>query len=117
MENLDALLEDLRLTKQNVLQNNSSLTTPYTIDVNTTGSTFWSIPSSDNTDMKRKSRNSSSLPRRPLQENLTKLDRIINDIDDLDGSTDAYESHGQIQPLVTPPNITCTLQQLTVALK
>lgn len=44
--------------------------------------------------MKTKARNSSSLPRRPLQENLAKLDRILNEIDDIDGSVDAYESHG-----------------------
>nr|CDS30709.1 paxillin [Hymenolepis microstoma] len=94
MENLDALLEDLRLTKQNVLQRNPPLTTPYTNDINVACSTFWSTSSSNKfADIKRPTRTSSSLPRRPLQENLTKLDSIINDLDDLDGSTDAYESH------------------------
>ncbi|KAM7535902.1 hypothetical protein Aperf_G00000100302 [Anoplocephala perfoliata] len=92
MENLDALLEDLRVTKQHVLQRDSPISTPFAND--TIGSpNFWSSSSNNISDIKRKSRNSSSLPRRPLQENLSKLDRILNALDDLDGSTDAYESH------------------------
>ncbi|VDO09825.1 unnamed protein product [Rodentolepis nana] len=92
--NPNALLEDLRLTKQNVLQRNPPPTTPYTNDASAVGSTFWSTSNSNKfADVKRPSRTSSSFPRRPLQENLTKLDSIINDLDDLDGSTDAYESH------------------------
>ncbi|KAL5970943.1 hypothetical protein TSMEX_001250 [Taenia solium] len=81
----NALLEDLRVTKQHVLQRGSPIC-PTNGNKTTTEPKFWPQNSTDSSDMKLKSQ-----PRRPLQENLAKLDRILSDLDAIDGETDSRQ--------------------------
>ncbi|EUB60957.1 Paxillin [Echinococcus granulosus] len=85
----DALLEDLRVTKQHVLQQGLPI---FSTNGNgaATDPKLWSPNSATLSDVRQKSRPSISMPRRPLQENLAKLDRILSDLDEMDGDSDEF---------------------------
>ena len=81
------------MTKQHVLQQNP-LIPASNVNEFSSDPKFWSSNFSGVSQTHLKSRTSVSLPRRPLQENLTKLDRILNDLDEIDGYAGGYESQG-----------------------
>lgn len=80
------------MTKQHVLHQNFHI--PSSNDVSEPGNRYWSTSSPVPSETRFKSRTSVSLPRRPLQANLTKLDRILHDLDEIDGYSEGYESQG-----------------------
>lgn len=88
------MLEDLRVTKQHVLQRSSPVC-PTNGNNTSTEPKLWPQNSTNLPDIRQKSRPIISKPRRPLQENLTKLDLILSDLDGIDGDTDGYEFQGQ----------------------
>ncbi len=86
----DALLDDLRATKQHVLRQGSP-SIPPNDNGTPTQSNFWSSDASYG----KPSRNSMNMPRRPLQENLTKLDHMLHELEEGDTENGEYQTQGE----------------------
>uniref|UniRef100_A0A5K3F2K1 Paxillin n=1 Tax=Mesocestoides corti TaxID=53468 RepID=A0A5K3F2K1_MESCO len=100
-----ALLEDLRVTQQHVLQQNSPIITTNGDD-SSFRSQFWSQNAPHQVDIKHQSLTSTSMPRRPLQENLTKLDRMLHDLEEVEVRKDSSQLiNRELQSERIPPQV------------